>query len=116
MQIPAKLNRSHTELGETAALPRIGMHATSLALDHLLRAVNDPLADACDLRPDEPEFIRAQTVGAAAGMFAKAPDTFPAIAQAIRAANSKHVPCVAVNAIPLCCGRSVAIRESGARC
>ena len=61
------------------------MQATSLALDHLLRAAGDPIADLCDIGPGHPEFIRAQTIRAAAGVLAKVPDTFPVIAKAIRA-------------------------------
>jgi len=60
------------------------MKTTSLALDHLLRAVGDPVAELRDIGPGHPEFDRAQTIRAAAGVIAKTPDTFPAIAQAIR--------------------------------
>jgi hypothetical protein len=59
------------------------MQATSLALDHLLRAVGDPVADLCDIGAGHPEFNRAQTIRAAAGVLAKVPDTLPAIAQVI---------------------------------
>jgi hypothetical protein len=59
------------------------MQATSLALDHLLRAVGDPVADLVDIGPGHPEFNRAQMIRAAAGVLAKIPDTLPAIAQAI---------------------------------
>jgi 4-oxalocrotonate tautomerase family enzyme len=60
------------------------MQATTQALDHLLRAVGDPVAELCDIGPGHPEFDQAQTIRAAAGVLAKIPDTFPAIAQAIR--------------------------------
>jgi 4-oxalocrotonate tautomerase family enzyme len=60
------------------------MQATSLALDHLLRAVGDPVAEVRDIGPGHPEFNRAQTIRAAAGVLAKIPDALPAIAQAIR--------------------------------
>jgi hypothetical protein len=63
------------------------MKTTSLALDHLLRAVGDPVAELRDIGPGHPEFDRAQTIRAAAGVLAKTPDTFPAIAQAIRAVD-----------------------------
>ena len=67
------------------------MNTTSLALDHLLRAVGDPVADLRDIGPGHPEFDRAQTIRAAAGVLAKTPDTFPAIAQAIQAADGLAV-------------------------
>ena len=60
------------------------MQATSLALDHLLRAIGDPVADLRDIGPGHPEFERAQTIRGGAGVLAKSPDTFPAIEQAIR--------------------------------
>ena len=63
------------------------MQATSLALDHLLRAVGDPVVELRDIGPGHAEFNRAQTIHAAAGVLAKTPDTFPAIAQAIRTAG-----------------------------
>jgi hypothetical protein len=64
------------------------MDATSLAVDHLLRAVGDPVADLRDIGPGHPEFDRAQTIRAAAGVIAKTPDALPAIAQAIRASDA----------------------------
>ena len=60
------------------------MQATSLAPEHLLHAVGDPVAERRDIGPDHPEFNRAQTIRAAAGVLAKVPDTMPAIAQALR--------------------------------
>ena len=67
------------------------MKATSLALDHLLRAVGDPVTELFHIGPGHPEFNRAQTIRAAAGVLAKTPDTFPAIAQAIRTADGVAV-------------------------
>ena len=64
------------------------MQATSLALEHLLCAIGDPIGELRDIGPEHPEFIRAQTIRAAAGVLAKVPDTFPAIAQAIGTADS----------------------------
>ncbi|HTQ01502.1 MAG TPA: hypothetical protein VMN56_19455 [Casimicrobiaceae bacterium] len=64
------------------------MPTTALALDHLLRAVGDPVADLRCIGPDHPEFVRAQAIVAAAGVLAKVPGAFPAIADAIRAAAS----------------------------
>jgi hypothetical protein len=60
------------------------MNATSLALDHLLRAIGDPVFELSAIGPGHPEFEQAQTIRAAAGVLAKTPDTFPLIAQAIR--------------------------------
>ena len=60
------------------------MKATSLALDHLLRAIGDPVTDLRDIGPGHPEFERAQTIRAGVGVLAKNPATFPAIEQAIR--------------------------------
>ena len=67
------------------------MQATFLALDHLLRAVGDPIVELRDIGPGHPEFNQAQTIRAAAGVLAKTPDTFPAIAQAIRTADGLAV-------------------------
>lgn len=60
------------------------MQTTSLAIDHLLRAIGDPLADLRDIGPGHPEFHHAQAIRAAAGVLAKNPDTFPAIERAVR--------------------------------
>src|SRR5436190_687805 len=65
----------------------LAMKATSLALDHLLRAVGDPVADVHGIHPGHPEFQRAQTIRAGAGVLAKMPDAFPAIAKALRIAD-----------------------------
>lgn len=67
------------------------MLKTSLALDHLLRAVGDPVAELRDIGPDHPEFDRAQIIRAGAGVLAKVPDTFPAIEQAIRTTGGRKV-------------------------
>jgi hypothetical protein len=67
------------------------MQATSLALDHLLRAVGDPVVELLDIGPGHPEFNRAQTIRAAAGVLARSPDTLPAIAQALRTADGLAV-------------------------
>lgn len=64
------------------------MQATSLALDHLLRAAGDPLADLRGIGPGHPEFNRAQTIRAATGVLAKTADALPTIAQAIGAIDS----------------------------
>src|SRR3954469_24134336 len=63
------------------------MKATSLALDHLLRAVGDPIADVQGIHPGHPEFERAQTLRAGAGVLSKMPDAFPAIEEALRIAD-----------------------------
>jgi hypothetical protein len=63
------------------------MKTTTLALDRLLRAIGDPYVDLRDIGPGHPEFIEAQVIRAAAGVMAKIPDTFPAIAHVIRSAD-----------------------------
>jgi len=68
------------------------MQTTSLALDHLLCAVGDPVAELLDIGPGHPEFHRAQTIRAAAGVLAKTPGTLPAIAQVLRAADGTAMP------------------------
>jgi hypothetical protein len=60
------------------------MEATSLALDHFLCAVGDPVADLKSIGPNHPEFDRAQVIRAAAGVLAKSPDTLPALAEVLR--------------------------------
>jgi len=67
------------------------MQATSLALDHLLCAVGDPAVELGDIGPGHPEFNRARTIRAAAGVLSKSPDTFPAIANAIRTSDGTAV-------------------------
>lgn len=59
------------------------MQTTSLALEHLLCAVGDPLREIRDIGPDHPDFASAQTIRAAAGVIAKIPDALPAIAQVV---------------------------------
>ena len=61
------------------------MQATALALDHFLCAVGDPIADVKDIGPDHPEFDRAQTIRAAAGVLAKSPGALPALAGVLKA-------------------------------
>lgn len=68
------------------------MQTTSPALYNLLCAIGDPVADLRDIGPGHPEFIQAQTIRVAAGVLAKVPDTFPAIAQAIQATDGRRVP------------------------
>ncbi|HET7763606.1 MAG TPA: hypothetical protein VFK92_00785 [Burkholderiales bacterium] len=60
------------------------MDATSLALDHLLRATGDPADDLRGIEPGHPEFARAQTIRAATGVIAKSPGALPALAEVIR--------------------------------
>ncbi len=67
------------------------MQATSRALDHLLRAAGDPVADLRDIGAGHPEFKRAQAIRAATGVLAKVPDVFPAIAQAVRVGDDAAV-------------------------
>lgn len=64
------------------------MEATSLALDHLLCAVGDPVADLRGIGPDHPEFDRAQTIRAGVGVIAKSPDALPGIAEVLKAGAS----------------------------
>lgn len=61
------------------------MKATSRALDHLMCAVGDPLADLEGIDPDHPEFDRAQTIRAAVGVLAKSPDALPALLKVLNA-------------------------------
>jgi hypothetical protein len=61
------------------------MSTTSLALDHFLCAVGDPIADVQGIGPDHPDFGRAQRIRAAAGVLAKSPDALPALAEVLRA-------------------------------
>jgi len=61
------------------------MKATSRALDHLLCAVGDPVADLDGIDPDDPEFARAQTIRAAAHVLAKSPDALPALVKVLNA-------------------------------
>ena len=68
------------------------MQTTSLALDHLLRAIGDPVAELRSVGPGHPEFITAQTIRIAAGVLAKNIDALPAIAQGIRKAEGLVMP------------------------
>jgi len=63
------------------------MQATSTALDQLLRAIGDPMAALGDIGPGHPELDRALMIRAGAGVLAKSPDAFPAIAQVLQAAD-----------------------------
>src|SRR5215472_3201364 len=66
------------------------MEATSLALNRLLCAIGDPVAELRDIGPDHPEFNRAQTIRAGTGVLAKTPNALPAIARAIRPAEARE--------------------------
>src|SRR5262245_46185586 len=68
------------------------MQATSLALDHLLCAVGDPVAELSAIGRGHPEFAQAQVIRAAVGVLAKSPDALPAIAQVIRDSAGVAVP------------------------
>jgi hypothetical protein len=63
------------------------MKATSLALDHLMRAIGDPLADLRDIGPDHADFCRALIIRVGAGVLAKDPRAWPAIAQVLAQAQ-----------------------------
>jgi hypothetical protein len=67
------------------------MQATTLALDYLLRAVGDPVGDLRHIGPNHPEFDRAQAIRAGAGVLAKSPDTYPAIARVLRSTDARPV-------------------------
>lgn len=68
------------------------MKAASLALDHLMRAIGDPIADLRDIGPDHAEFCRALTIRAGAGVLAKDPRGWPAIEQALAQADDIAAP------------------------
>ena len=61
------------------------MKSTSVALDHFLCAVGDPVADVRGIGPDHPEFDRAQMIRAAVGVLSKSPDALPALARVLEA-------------------------------
>ena len=63
------------------------MSVTTRALDHLLRAVGDPVAEVQHIGPGHPEFAQANVLRAAAGVLAKTPDKLPFIASALRTAE-----------------------------
>jgi hypothetical protein len=65
----------------------VSTQATKLALEHLLCSVGDPIGELNDIAPGHPEFNRAQTLRAAAGILAKVPHTRAAIKQAVRSAD-----------------------------
>jgi hypothetical protein len=67
------------------------MEATAQALDLLLRAAGDPLAELHGIDVGHPEFHRAQVLRAGAGVLAKTPAAFPGIVQAIEAAGERDV-------------------------
>ena len=67
------------------------MQATTLALDYVLRAVGDPVGDLRHIGPNHPEFDRAQAIRAGAGVLAKSPDTYPAIARVLRSTAARSV-------------------------
>ncbi|HET9763888.1 MAG TPA: hypothetical protein VFR50_10245 [Casimicrobiaceae bacterium] len=60
------------------------MQTTTLALEHLLCAIGDPVRELSEIGPGHPDFVRAQTIRAGAGVLAKAPEALPAIARAVR--------------------------------
>ena len=68
------------------------MQATSLALDHLLCAVGDPVAELSAIGRGHPEFGQAQVIRAGVGVLAKSPDTLPAIAQVIQSSAGLALP------------------------
>lgn len=68
------------------------MEATARALDLLLRACGDPLAELDGIAPGDPDFQEAQVIRAGAGVLAKTPDAFQAIRQAIRAGDRGAPP------------------------
>ncbi|HEX7271918.1 MAG TPA: hypothetical protein VF420_07195, partial [Casimicrobiaceae bacterium] len=67
------------------------MNATSAALDHLLRAVGDPVVELRDIGPGHPEHAYAQVIRAAAGVIAKTPEGLHAIEQAVRAVDVSNL-------------------------
>lgn len=73
------------------------MEATTRALDLLLRASGDPLAELGGIRPGHPEFQRAQVIRAGAGVLAKTPDVFPEIERAIAVGELRAPPEVRVH-------------------
>ena len=66
------------------------MEATSLALNRLLCAIGDPVAELRDVGPGHPDFNRAQTIRAGTAVLAKTPDALPAIAEAIRPSDERE--------------------------
>jgi len=68
------------------------MQTTSLALDHLLCAVGDPVAELSAIGRGHPEFGQAQVIRAGAGVLAKSPDALPGIAGVIRSSAGLSLP------------------------
>lgn len=68
------------------------MDASSRALDLLLRAAGDPLAELSGIGPGHPEFHQASSIRAAAGVLAKTPGAFTAIERAITAGEQGAPP------------------------
>ncbi len=63
------------------------MKTTNLALDHLLRATGNPVAELHGIGPGHPDFSDALVVRAGAGVLAKSPDAFPALTEVLRQAD-----------------------------
>ena len=59
------------------------MKTTSIDLDHLLRAVGDPVFDLRDIGPDHAEFPHAQTIRIGAGVLSNMPDALLALEEAL---------------------------------
>jgi hypothetical protein len=59
------------------------MEATSLALDRLLCAVGDPIAELAGISPADAGFGEAQVIRAGAGVLAKTAESLPALARVI---------------------------------
>jgi len=67
------------------------MQTTAPALDHLLRATGNPVAELRDIGPAHPEFGQAQVIRAAAAVLAKIPDTLRAVAQVIETTDRRRL-------------------------
>jgi hypothetical protein len=63
------------------------MNSISRALDHLLRAIGDPIRDLDGIGPDHPGHLYAEVIRAAVGVLAKIPAALPAISRATRDAD-----------------------------
>ena len=68
------------------------MNSISRALDHLLRAMGDPIRDLDDVGPGHPGHLHAEVIRAAVGVLAKVPAALPAISRATREADVPGVP------------------------
>ena len=64
------------------------MQATVTALEHLLCAVGDPVAELRGIGPGHAEFERAQVIRAAACVLAKSPDALPALERVLHASDA----------------------------